>query len=409
MKPRIIVLLGAGASVDAGVPSTNDLTEFLLNSEIQAILPTHAEFRSKSKSGFTGPLRLEIPVCRAVHSGLRSSFKYPNFEHILAALEELQAISSSQIGFEVSDDLAHVLSPFVSIDSRYNALNQPGLMAFARHEIIDLLALHIHEKLFLNSGARQPTNEFIRELEKSFSLSVYSLNYDDLIDDSTVFYDGFEPGQSSYKRFDRRKYLQMCQDEDLNRLMHLHGSIRFGYPNDNYHDDPSELVKYDVADDAIGTFDGRSNEIFDRGTVISTAPIISGFHKVAKLTHSPIPYGYYYHSFLSELMSTNRLLVIGYGAGDEHINGWINEHVVIHGSNRKSGYISLCLPNQQRNSVKTLMSLLAGTRSYNDSLVYYDSKQQTPEFLVQGNLAICTAGFPLLSPKTLDALIQFLS
>jgi hypothetical protein len=59
----------------------------------------------------------------------------------------------------------------------------------------------------------------------------------------------------------------------------------------------------------------RSGEIAEAG------PIISGLRKADKLISHP--YAYFHHALAEELISCRRLLIIGYGGDDYHLNFWI--------------------------------------------------------------------------------------
>jgi hypothetical protein len=63
-------------------------------------------------------------------------------------------------------------------------------------------------------------------------------------------------------------------------------------------------------------------------TFCGIAPIISGLHKLQKLNAQP--YANYYAAFAQVISASPRLLIIGYGKGDDHINHWIREFAQIH-------------------------------------------------------------------------------
>ena len=81
-----------------------------------------------------------------------------------------------------------------------------------------------------------------------------------------------------------------------------------------------ELVKFENPDESLKRLDQTRSDLVDKGMLISGMPLVSGFNKVTKLVHNPMPFGYYYRSLLDELSSNERLLLIGYGARDQHLN-----------------------------------------------------------------------------------------
>ena len=104
-------------------------------------------------------------------------------------------------------------------------------------------------------------------------------------------------------------------------LVHLHGSVRFGYSL-------GEIVpvKYSDVQAALASIEGtRVGQKYSAGQIVSASPIISGLSKAAKLVHNPQPFGYYYRTFIDSVLDSERLLVIGYGARDDHINVWLEQ------------------------------------------------------------------------------------
>jgi hypothetical protein len=54
----------------------------------------------------------------------------------------------------------------------------------------------------------------------------------------------------------------------------------------------------------------------------------AGYHTYPPLVFvESTPYGNYYRAFANCLFSTSKLLIVGYGGGDEHINTWLREYV----------------------------------------------------------------------------------
>ncbi len=59
------------------------------------------------------------------------------------------------------------------------------------------------------------------------------------------------------------------------------------------------------------------------------APIVSGLRKLEKLNVQP--YANYFADFARAVSNSPYLMIVGYGAGDEHINYWLHEFTLIHG------------------------------------------------------------------------------
>ena len=53
------------------------------------------------------------------------------------------------------------------------------------------------------------------------------------------------------------------------------------------------------------------------------------------MTRAAVPFGYYYTAFTNAIQTCPRVLVAGYGGGDEHVNSWLKEeHPRLHHERR---------------------------------------------------------------------------
>jgi hypothetical protein len=137
--------------------------------------------------------------------------------------------------------------------------------------------------LFANPPA---LHQFFRNLEGEFRLSVFTLNYDDIVDGArSSWFDGFtRPVEQSRggrvwsaNGFDARNFSNWPQaSEPL--LAHLHGSVRFGYLRKEI-----GTGKYSDSQAALESIEGtRVGDQYSAGQIVSTSPIISGLSKPNK-------------------------------------------------------------------------------------------------------------------------------
>jgi hypothetical protein len=130
------------------------------------------------------------------------------------------------------------------------------------------------------------------------------------------------------------------------RLIHLHGSIHFGYrdsptdPNrfafeDSWHD----VYFHKDPENARSSWHARSNPVSQAGEELIAGALISGLHKSEKLLASE-PYASYYRAFGSWMENNSRLLVIGYGFADLHLNSLAMRLTSWHGRKRKVAVIT---------------------------------------------------------------------
>lgn len=295
-RPRLIVLLGAGASAHAGVPLTAEVTQKIIALDDPAIqLVVKGLQGQRSREGFT-------------------------FETVMAALEDLQ---------EYTDALRwpgrgtrETISAFTELSAKYRELAQSGepLHVFqARFALLN----GIFDFFIRSTPGEHPDRleKFMAGLRREFDLTVLTLNYDDLIDRVGPWFDGFVASDenSEYDVFSPSQFVDGVSTESR-VLLHLHGSVHFGrVPRSG-----TDIVKYHSAGAARDSLMGgeRSPQW--------AAPIISGHQKERWFQRYVAPLGYYYNAFLNAAVCTPLWLIAGYGANDQHINTWIMESMRIH-------------------------------------------------------------------------------
>jgi hypothetical protein len=152
----------------------------------------------------------------------------------------------------------------------------------------------------------------------------------------------------------------------------------------------------------------RVGETYSAGQIVSASPLISGLSKAAKLVHNPEPFGYYYRAFIDAVLSSERLLVIGYGARDDHFNVWLEQYSKVHGDNRKVVWICKLDGRSvgERTVEKDMIDLLAGQGGF-VQFIRYDNPNSAQKFFGCGALGLVPSGFPL-SNETEAEVLQFL-
>jgi hypothetical protein len=294
--------------------------------------------------------------------------------------------------------------------ARWEILNDWSLLHATRESIISEIHREIQNRSFqLPQGL--PLHKLIVELEQEFRLAIFTLNYDDVVDGArNDWFDGFVGEKESSpvgalweaRSFDARAF-DFWQDSNEPVLVHLHGSVRFGPSQNGFH-----LVKYSdikAAGEAIQgiSCSGKSSGGQDN----SLEPIISGLNKAARLSLNPESYGYYYRALIDSLLSNERLLVIGYGAKDEHVNTWFREFCAKHGDQRHIGWVGMLEGKMvgKQTPEKSMITLLCDHK-FKDCLHY--STPEKPNALIEcGLLRLGAAGFPL-PEEAQQELISFL-
>jgi hypothetical protein len=326
-KPELTCLVGAGASIPFGVPSTADLTK--------AVIDALKNYDSRGDAPFQ-----------------------PRIEKLLAAAENYYA--GNGLNFE------HLLDLFEGIDALQGGWDQRNIPTVAeacvtkpRDEFGDVFdSTFINECIFSlvwtvleaikHASADAPGHErwpicqaFWRRLAEEFTLTVATLNYDTLIEEALGL-DGSHQGMAPIPDENTwRLNHQSLVRHDRHRLFHLHGGIHFGRreygtdPNRFIYDDSfHELYWSPVAPTSWGS--ARHSQ---SGRMLNDAPIVTGLHKPDKLLIEP--FASYYFETAHQLTRSNRLLVIGYGFSDLHINALLERMNKIHGAARRVAIVDL--------------------------------------------------------------------
>jgi len=196
-------------------------------------------------------------------------------------------------------------------------------------------------------------------------------------------------------------------------VLHLHGSTRFGY-HDSDEGRLRDIVKYPTSGAALASVksalaqpDAGRGDITRAGTVYANSPIISGVQKADKLMLAPVPFGYYYHTAISELLRRDHALVIGYGCGDPHINAWVKEAAAVHGNRYRLAFVTHVSPKRRGPYTSASISSISNfLRSVDDNAFNWNSIG--PEVMLYGDrLCVVRSGFPMAA-DVLEVVLNFL-
>ncbi|MGA3036660.1 MAG: hypothetical protein ABSE64_04165 [Vulcanimicrobiaceae bacterium] len=311
-KNRITILLGAGASRFAGAPSTDDLTALAARRPISGKIL--ADLRSRTPS------------------------TEPNFEDVLHVLEEVEFYHS------VAPSRAHVATrPFVTLTDPLRSL-LPDVLS-ARCERLALIEDIASAFNGINYDASwQPLYRLLRPFLDTHNIDIFTLNYD-LVGDVSAdalsllsgkhWFDGFgRPIDMDLNcGFRSDEYAGWDKTPLYITLAHIHGSLRFAYRIDDTpmaYAEPIEIVSAQSIELARANWKDFHDVARDdeSANFFGVSPIVSGLRKTEKLNVRP--YANYYSGLAKAISGNPRLIVIGYGGGDEHINYWIRELNRIH-------------------------------------------------------------------------------
>ena len=321
MSKRLTVLIGAGATIEIGGPTTSDITKKV----------------RRKKQGFFNE-RKSYFIDR-VAKVLDSHYKEPvNFEEIYHTLELISSYEKGWIG--ASKEHTPYMTPFLK--PRFNRFFDHVMLSNAKRDLIDTVASIVYNYDSQYSPEKFSWHHrFWNTIMDNYKLDIATLNYDTCIEKSlSNLEDGFEKTQYNFKRFSPKKLSR----SNKSKIYHLHGCINYGFeraknPNEySLEDDFNDLYKFNSFKDASMTWSGRSGNTSQSSEEASIGPIITGLKKTDKIIN--FPYSSYFNALHNAIICNNALLIIGYSFGDTHFNRLLERIVRIHRDKRRIAVIS---------------------------------------------------------------------
>lgn len=314
----IIFLLGAGASAEAGIPTS-------------AAMISHIEEALKSDERWKRYRDLYHHVKSAIHyaAGLRGHFDSQvnfNIETLVNTLYEL----------EKNED--HPLYPFIATwNSRFVALagaDFAGVREF-RRKILETLKKWMCPEDTSDGDYYRGLARFQRDL--NFPLPVFSLNYDLCVERLNNRECRVETGFERYgnrhswdwERFDESGPNPLPQI----LLYKLHGSINW-----KRHDETKQLFCVEQVENIDPD---RMEVIFGRDFKLEAAD----------------PYLFYAYEFRRFALAAKLIVTVGYGFGDAHINKMLTQGLR-HDPDRRVLVVSRCTKDQANERAKEIRVLL---------------------------------------------------
>lgn len=299
---RTLLILGAGASIEFGVPST---------AKMNTLIKQHIDGREwiKHQGGLDAYIKIQDTLGEYL-----SSPEAVNFEKIYHCIHELAQFEP--ITPYAVDEYRFLLKPFFSKNHTFN------------REAFDAAGKGVIEAIYqsVSAACESPAlsldtfSEFLTRLKQDGVLRVYSTNYDDLaLQADPTLYTGFGSGNGI--KFDADDFWN--SDWNKNSVFQMHGSVHFGFPRKKnfsigelgWFDDRSEALKHSI-------FTGSDDRRMD-GSSVYRSSVITGLDKLSRIQVTP--FSHYYSAISRDAMEADRIVVVGSGLTDLHINVWVCE------------------------------------------------------------------------------------
>ena len=291
---RALVVVGAGASLDFGAPSTAELTDRLRDQ-------VHRDEWMELSGGKEAFMRIDTTLAGYLTRDEPEGKPVTNFEHIFHCAQEILSGTFPPTPGAVNE-FKPILYPFLG---RWSALDEEKALTALVHFIPEVLS---NELLAASVSPATPLArlaEFIEHLRRRYVTRIYTTNYDDFVLQAAPdLYHGFDRAQDTGPKAFRPESFWRSTDRD--GIFHLHGSVHFGFPSlpDPRPEDFDVLHWFDHPSDPQRhiTYHGSMETRMDGTQFIPTA-ILTGFDKLSRMQQPPL--AHYYAGLAHDAMAAD--------------------------------------------------------------------------------------------------------
>ncbi|UGQ34317.1 SIR2 family protein [Janthinobacterium sp. PLB04] len=315
MKKKLLITVGAGASIDFGMPSVSD---------VDRLIDSHA---NKNFPLTNDPSSNLYRYCRDAiaqyyvqnpKSGLRKSV---NFEEVLYQLNLIAAYHTDKNFSHGSNALLKPV-PLPDVDHFGRSTQvDAGLLRSISSTAIDTIVNEFIDKCkqatTQKSAEIAALTKFLDDLSNSFDIGILTLNYDNIFTQARPnLYTGFDRKTGS---FDAHGVMTRTQWEFI---YHMHGSMHFEMQGSSSDMHAISWTRT-PATSHVTSSNGRNTQSSMEGTDFPTSTIIAGYGKTQQMMRQP--FRTFYAQANRLVHEADSLLFLGYGFGDLHMNALFSE------------------------------------------------------------------------------------
>lgn len=274
------ILLGAGAALEIGAPSTKDITQEIIKPN------KYMNYGGRNNSYYA--------TITNVYNRLKGTYPCePNFEQIFHVLEMLESYNIVWSHGCKNARIYPIISPFVVPETNIVPHDEwDWLSSLIEQCKLDIMGMiDNYDKQF---GKNKETDyKWYKSFWKRFKcFNLFNLNYDTTIEQSlSDFCDGFI--QSDDERFKKFSPKELLQNRCLHKVCHLHGCIL--YSTERYKDPNHDVYEYKFHDmykwnkfeivKSMLQGSSSSNPSTQSGETIHSGSIITGLRKKDRQAH----------------------------------------------------------------------------------------------------------------------------
>lgn len=305
-REKILIIIGAGASLNFGMPSTNKISEILRNRHVHKIkdnIDLYNEIENKVTEYYNSSHKARL-------------IKKTNYEEVLYVLYYLDTLYDP---YNINPMLA-LIRPFNEESFIKNLkINIPQYSSSGLSNLLidELLKVFRDKCKNIQTRYKNELNklkDLLCKLSDKYEIGIISLNYDD------IFYQAKPDLFTGFNSFGEFSPIETINRKEWNFIYNIHGSVHF-----NMEESGNELHKIfwrDLNYKYSGNSFGRNLINTTEGIALPNSVIITGYEKAIQLQRMPFRT---YYSVLDRLIfEADKFLIIGYGFADFHINNALN-------------------------------------------------------------------------------------
>jgi hypothetical protein len=311
-KSKLLLVVGAGASVEFEMPTVSMVRD-IINNAAQRAYPLAEQPRTNLYEHIEGMVTRYWENTVPAH--LR---RKPNFEDVLYTVFALAAafpagVDTSALGAVIEP---RQLPDVVFFGRKRERVDQDVFRNFGNSAVDTLLCAFRDQCKVIE---RHKKNEFARlislmnALQAEFDIAVATLNYDNIVYRALPGIEtGFDPKTG---RFHARRIFERLA---WPCMLHLHGSVHFDMPLPKTGDMHEIHWQSDINAEFAQNAAGRSARANREGAYFPTSAIVAGYGKTTQILRQP--FRTYYSEPDRLVARCDAVLFAGYGFGDAHLN-----------------------------------------------------------------------------------------
>lgn len=363
-KSEIAILLGAGSSINAGIPSTSIITDTIIkgrDNKARNVYKYHGndgyylrtkpygELDKKESEKFIEPIKLYI---KFIYNKTRHYFNQqnvlPNYEHLFYTIDQIFNSYKDNSFYENPvvqpfineiDDFCFNLITLNEFDNRINYNTSHSLSQFSLDYIKDIISGCLETKTIDNSYFN--FLNLLNDDENFSKINIFTTNHDLVIEDylegeEIKYFDGFVTNSNGINYWDYEKFLN---NESKFQLLKLHGSINWFDVSPekedlNYFEDRNKKFTTKISGEVklvntlLSIEDGKEVYVDNDGFMyraVQKRPILltGTYNKFKDYNFNIFPELFYHYK--DKLLKSKYLIISGYSFGDDSVNSRIIE------------------------------------------------------------------------------------